>query len=177
MLRLSQETIAVIGATVALATFVAYLSFTSRDQIHQRFETLEGHVDQRFDSVDQRFDTVDQRFETLEQHMNHRFDAVDQRFDAGDQRITDLERHMNQRFDAVDQRFEGIESRFNGTDRQLEILGNRITSLTPTLLSQAERISRLEALREMDGQLPAGPGPAPAPGTAGTDAAPPGEAE
>lgn len=67
MLGLSQETIAGIGATLALATLVTYLSITSGDRAHQRFETLERHLDQRFDAVDQ-------RFETLERRLDQRFD-------------------------------------------------------------------------------------------------------
>ena len=83
MLRLSQETMAVIGTAVALATFVAYLSFTIEDRVNQRFENLENHMDQRFDAVDRRFEGVDQRFERVDQ----RFNALERKIDDVNGRI------------------------------------------------------------------------------------------
>ena len=83
MLRLSQETMAVIGTAVAVATFVAYQSFTIEDRIYQRLETLENHMDQRFEAVDQRFEGVDQRFEGVDQRLN----ALERKIDDVNGRI------------------------------------------------------------------------------------------
>ena len=63
---------------------------------NERFDKVEGDMNERFDKVDQRIDKV-------EGEMNERFDKVDQRFDKVDQRL-----------DKVDQRFDKVESDISG---------------------------------------------------------------
>ena len=66
---------------------------------NERFDKVEGEMNERFDKVDQRFDKVDQRFDKVDQ----RFDKVDQRLDK-----------VDQRFDKVDQRFDKVEGDISG---------------------------------------------------------------
>jgi hypothetical protein len=53
---------------------------------NERFDKVEGEMNERFDKVDQRFDKVDQRFDKVDQ----RFDKVDQRFDKVESDISGL---------------------------------------------------------------------------------------
>ena len=70
---------------------------------NERFDKVEGDMNERFDKVDQRIDKV-------EGEMNERFDKVDQRFDKVDQRLD----KVDQRLDKVDQRFDKVESDISG---------------------------------------------------------------
>ncbi len=53
------------------------------DELKKQLAEMKEQIIQRFDAMDQRLDTVDQRFDAMDQ----RLDTVDQRFDAMDQRL------------------------------------------------------------------------------------------
>ena len=58
---LTQETLAVLGAAIALAG----LNLRQGSRIDKRFE----QVDKRFEQVDKRFEQVDKRFEQIEERL------------------------------------------------------------------------------------------------------------
>ena len=74
---LTQETLAVLGAAIALAG----LNLRQGSRIDKRFE----QVDKRFEQVDKRFEQVDKRFE-----------QVDKRFEQIEERLTSVEKETSQ---------------------------------------------------------------------------------
>ena len=108
--------LAVLGTGLtAIGTGVALFAALWKVQ-GNRFDTLERHLDKRFESVGERFESVDKRF-----------DAVDKRFDA-----------VDKRFDAVDKQFESVDKRFDAADKQFESADKRWTER----FEMAERASR-----------------------------------
>lgn len=64
------------------------------DQVIGRIEVLEvgqARLEEKINSINQRFEQVDQRFE----QVNQRFEQVDQRFDKMDQRFERIEDNLN----------------------------------------------------------------------------------
>ena len=127
--------------------------------------------------IQQRFDTIDQRFEDFRAVMNQRFDVVDQRFDAVDQRFDDQLRYINQRFDDqngyINQRFDNqlryinqrfddqnayINQRFDAVEERLGVLSEEVSDVRRL----ADRVSRNEGrLDAITQQLQAIETPAP----------------
>ena len=147
--------LAVIGTGLTtIGTGVALFAALWKVQ-GNRFDTLERHIDRRFEAVDQRFETVDQRwterFEAAEKMNRERFEAAEkmnrERFEAAETR-------SRERFEAMDQRwtgrFETVERQSQATHAAVCALNGRFDDLYRHLLGP----------RAQTGQ----PGPAPAAG-------------
>ena len=121
--------LAVLGTGLtAIGTGVALFAALWKVQ-GNRFDTLERHLDKRFESVgDKRFDAVDKRFDAVDK----RFDAVDKQFESADKRWTErfemAERASRDRFEMAEtasrERLEAMDrrwtERFEGMDRRIE---------------------------------------------------------
>jgi uncharacterized protein YPO0396 len=87
----------------------------------------------RFDASDKRFEDMNQRFDAHQTHMNQRFEDMNHRFDAHqthmDKRFDAQLAYMNERFKEqqahMDKRFEDArahsDARFQHVDRQLRV--------------------------------------------------------
>lgn len=73
---LSQETLAVIGAAIALAGLILRQG---------------SHIDKRFEEVDKRFEEVDKRFEQVDK----RFEQIDKRFEQLEERLSSVEKETS----------------------------------------------------------------------------------
>ncbi len=131
--------LAVIGTGLtAIGTGVALFAALWRAQ-GNRFDTMERHIDKRFEAVDKQFEAVDKRFEAVDKQ----FEAVDkrwtERFDmaekASRERFEMAERASRERFDMAEkasrerleamdarwtERFEAMDRRFETAERQNE---------------------------------------------------------
>lgn len=99
-------------------------------ELKQMIMGLTKKVDQRFDSVDQKFNSIDQKFEGIDK----RFDSMDQRFEGIDKRFDS----MDKRFDGMDQRFDRIDGRLNSHE---ELMGRiiRIVGDTNKIATETRR--------------------------------------
>jgi hypothetical protein len=80
-----------------------------RDDMKNRFDTLDAHMGERFDAINIRFDDV-----------NRRFDDVNIRFDDVNRRIDDL----GGRMDNLDSRLNNVEANLAAAYKDIgEILG------------------------------------------------------
>ncbi len=119
----------VVGTGVAL--FVALWKVQGN-----RFDTMERHIDKRFEAVDKQFEAVDkrwtERFDMAEKASRERFEIAEranrERFDmaekASRERFDMAEKASRERFEAMDarwtERFEAMDRRFETAERQNE---------------------------------------------------------
>ncbi len=121
-----------IGTTIAL--------FTALWRVQgNRFDTLERHVDKRFEGVDKRFEGVDKQFE-----------GVDKQLAAADKRWTErfemAEKASRERFEmaekAMDRRFETIERQSQATHAAVCALNGRFDDLYRHLLAAPPQVGQ-----------------------------------
>jgi hypothetical protein len=93
----------------------------TNQEILEAIQAFAGSVDQRFDTVDQRFVKIDQRFDAVDQH----FENVDRRLDGMDRRFEKLDH----RLDGMDMRFERIESTMATKDDLAKLEDRVITEI------------------------------------------------
>ena len=111
--------LAVFGTGLtAIATGVTLFVALWRVQ-GNRFDTLERHLDKRFEAVDKRFEAVDKRFEAVDRQ----FEAVDKRWTerfemaekASRERFEMAEKASRERFDMAEkasrERFEAMDAK------------------------------------------------------------------
>ena len=93
----------VIGTGVAL--FVALWKVQGN-----RFDTMERHIDRRFEAVDKQFEAVDKRwtdrFDMAEKASRERFEMAER---ASRERLEAMDARWTERFEAMDRRFETAE--------------------------------------------------------------------
>ena len=124
--------LAVIGTGLtAIGTGVALFAALWRAQ-GNRFDTMERHIDKRFEAVDKQFEAVDKRFEAVDKRWTERFDMAEkasrERFEiaenANRERFDMAERANRERLEAMDarwtERFEAMDRRFETAERQNE---------------------------------------------------------
>ncbi len=144
-----------IGTTIALFTALWRV-------LGNRFDTLERHMDKRFDAVDKRFEAVDKQFEAVDKRWTERFEIAErasrERFEmagkASRERFEMAEKASRERFEALDakwtERFDAVERQGQATHAAVCALNGRFDDLYRHLLGQQ--------------QSPGRPGPAPAAG-------------
>ena len=128
-----------IGTTIALFTALWRV-------LGNRFDTLERHVDKRFDGVDKRFEALEkqwtERFEMAERTSRERFEMAErasrERFEmaekASRERFEMAEKASRERFAAVDARFEAVERQGQATHAAVCALNARFDDLYRHLL-------------------------------------------
>ena len=145
--------LAVFGTGLtAIATCVTLFTALWRVQ-GNRFDTLERHLDKRFEAVDRRFEAVDRRFEAVDRQ----FEAVDKRWTerfemaekasrerfemaekASRERFEMAEKASRERFEAMDarwtERFETLERQSQATHAAVCALNGRLDDLYRHLL-------------------------------------------
>ena len=100
----------VIGTGLtAIGTGVALFAALWRAQ-GNRFDTMERHIDKRFEAVDKQFEAVDkrwtERFEMAEKASRERFEMAEK---ASRERLEAMDARWTERFEAMDRRFETAE--------------------------------------------------------------------
>ena len=116
--------LAVLGTGLtAIGTGVALFAALWKVQ-GNRFDTLERHMDkrfeavgERFEAVDKRFEAVDKQFESADKRWTERFEMAErasrERFEmaetASRERLEAMDRRWSERFEAMDRRFETAE--------------------------------------------------------------------
>ena len=157
-------------ALTVVATGVALFAALWRVQ-GNRFDTLERHMDQRFEAVDQRFEAVDKQFEAADKRWAERFEAADkrwaERFEAAEamnrERFETAETRSRERFEIAEkasrERFEMAETasreRFETVERQSQATHAAVCALNGRF---DDLYRHLLGPRAETGQ----PGPAPA---------------
>ena len=115
----------VIGTGLtAIGTGVALFAALWRAQ-GNRFDTMERHIDKRFEAVDKQFEAVDkrwtERFDMAEKASRERFEIAE---NANRERFDMAERANRERLEAMDARwtgrFEAMDRRFETAERQNE---------------------------------------------------------
>jgi hypothetical protein len=77
---------------------------------------------------------MDARFLAQQNEMNFRFDAVNQRFETFDQKFSQeieaIDEKFTQKFESIDLKFDSVDQRFNSVDQKFNVVydGNRICS-------------------------------------------------
>ncbi|GAB4579592.1 MAG: DUF3782 domain-containing protein [Anaerolineales bacterium] len=98
-----------------------------RSEVNERFERVDEHlerVDEHLERVDERLERVDEHLERVDEHLervDERLEQIDHRFEQVDQRFEQIDR----RFEQVDQRFDGVDDRFDRLERMIDRLGAR----------------------------------------------------
>ncbi len=100
----------VIGTGLtAIGTGIALFAALWRAQ-GNRFDTMERHIDKRFEAVDKQFEAVDkrwtERFEMAEKASRERFEMAEK---ASRERLEAMDARWTDRFEAMDRRFETAE--------------------------------------------------------------------
>lgn len=83
------------GFVVAQFTYLATMKRDLRTEIADRFATERTHNDSKFDAIDARFDSVDQRIAELRSDMKQGFASVEIRLGTLEQRTYDLGRQRD----------------------------------------------------------------------------------
>ena len=112
----------------------------------------------RFDALDARLDTVDQRFVTMEAKVDERFGKVDERFEKMeakvDERFGKMEAKFDDRLGKVDARLGAIEVSVAALGGQFEGLRDRFGTLEGKVDGLAADHQRLSGeLAEFRGEM------------------------
>ena len=129
-----------IGTTIALFTALWRV-------LGNRFDTLERHVDKRFEAVDKQFEGVDkrwaERFEMAERASRERFEMAErasrERFEmaemANRELLASMDAKWTERFEGMDRRFETVERQGQATHAAVCALNGRFDDLYRHLLA------------------------------------------
>ena len=119
---------AVTGAATLFTTITGSLLYLLVTQpMNHRFDL----VDQRFVAMEQRFDIVDQRFLAKEQHIEQGFNSVNQRFDDLEklmgQGFAHAREAREQDFARLSQRIEDLAENISQLHKLTTAIGERVS--------------------------------------------------
>ena len=136
-----------IGTTIALFTALWRV-------LGNRFDTLERHVDKRFEGVDKRFEGVDKQLEGVDKRWAERFEMAErasrERSEMAErasrellaamdakwaERLAAMDARWTERFEGMDRRFETIERQSQATHAAVCALNGRFDDLYRHLLA------------------------------------------
>ena len=117
---------------------------------------MDRKIDEKFESIDQKFDAIDKRFESIDQ----KFDAIDKRFEAMDKKIEDtaaqvqrntailMDAEFSRRFDLIEEQLQLLMEKMTAPAR-VDKLEDDMTVVKASIRNLSGRVQTLEEARHL----------------------------